>query len=291
MFRASLLDGGWSRDLPDHRDYTRYHRRVQQMLRPLVRRKANAKLPDMVDWREYFGPVEDQGDFATSCANACTGLIQYFERRATGKLASPSRLFLHINSQRLSGWENSKGGASLRNTLKAAVRFGLPHERYWPYRSDSIDHVPDAFVYGSARQFRRMRYVRLDAARQTGGETLSDLKSFLTAGFACVAGFGIPSSIGCDAEIPYPTLFDSLHAGQAIVIAGYDDRLRVRSEKGALLIRSSWGTAWGVEGYGWLPYRYVLDRVAADIWTLTDPRWLRSGEFERPNFEPVDLVD
>jgi len=286
MFRATLSDGGWSRDLPDHRDYTRHHRRVQQMLRPLVHRKANSTLPDTIDLREYFGPVEDQGDLATSCAHACIGLIQYFERRATGHLISPSRLFLHINSRRLNGREDSKGGASIRNTVKAAVKFGLPHERHWPYQFDSLERVPDAFVYGSAQQFRRMRYVRLDAVGKTGRETLTDLKSFLAAGFACVAGFGIPSTIGCDPKIPYPTLFDSLYAGQAVVVAGYDDGLRVRSEKGALLIRSSWGTAWGIGGYGWLPYRYVIDRLSADIWTLTDPKWLRSGEFEHPGFAP-----
>ena len=69
---------------------------------------------------------------------------------------------------------------------------------------------------------------------------------------------------------------------QAAVAVGYDDDRRVRSEKGALMIRVSWGAAWGKRGYGWLPYRYIREQMAADFWTLLKPDWLASGEFERP---------
>ncbi len=137
-------------------------------------------------------------------------------------------------------------------------------------------------AYGFERGFRRIRYVRLDSANQTGPETLDTLKSFLAAGFACALGFGVPSSISDDELIPFPTIYDSIQAGQAVTAVGYDDRLRIRSEKGALLIRNSWGREWGADGYGWLPYRYVTDRLCADIWTVLKPRWCKSDEFYRP---------
>jgi hypothetical protein len=44
-----------------------------------------------------------------------------------------------------------------------------------------------------------------------------------------------------------------------------DETRRLPEGKGALLVRNSWGTAWGDQGYGWLPYAYVRDELAVDL--------------------------
>jgi C1A family cysteine protease len=281
MVVADLLDYGWYRDLPDHRDFTPQHSVARRLLSALPPARDKQPRPTRVDLREYCLPVQDQLELATSSAHACIGLIQYFQRRASGEVILPSRLFLHQNSRRLAGGGRAAG--SLRTTIKAAIKFGLPPERHWPYDPSAIDLVADPFVYGFETEYRTIRYVRLDGARHSGLEVLDTLKSYLAAGFVCALGFGVPSSLTNDAEIPFPTQFDSIRTGQAVLAVGYDDEPRIRSEKGAILIRSSWGPDWGLDGYGWLPYRYVTDKLAADIWTLLRAKWVRSGEFELPS--------
>jgi len=83
-------------------------------------------------------------------------------------------------------------------------------------------------------------------------------------------------------DLPYPSAYDAPAGGQVGVAVGYDDDRRVRSERGALRIRGPWGPGWGEAGAGWLPYRYLTDRLAADCWTVVRPDWLADADLTSP---------
>jgi C1A family cysteine protease len=86
-------------------------------------------------------------------------------------------------------------------------------------------------------------------------------------------------------EIPFPTKGEKIVGGHAIVAVGYDDNKKVTNRNGgdettgALLFRNSWGPDWGDGGYGWLPYKYVLEGLAEDWWSLIKGEWIDTGEF------------
>ena len=88
-------------------------------------------------------------------------------------------------------------------------------------------------------------------------------------------------------KIPFPTTGEKIVGGHAIMAVGYDDTLKIKNANnggsettGAILIRNSWGTGWGMAGYGWLPYEYVLKGVAQDWWSLLKSEWVDTGAFK-----------
>jgi C1A family cysteine protease len=272
---------GWLPSLPDFRDYALGSAAADELLAQLREGGATSSPRGAsVDLREYFLDVYDQLDLQASPAHACASLVEYFERRANGRLLRPSRLFVYQNALRLSGVAGDVG-TDLRTTLKAIVRCGIPPERYWPYEVDRLAMQPDAFLYSYVEPYRAIRYVRLDGREASGAETLEAVKAFLAAGFPSAFGFPVPNALSSDPDISYRPTFDSIVGGQAVVAVGYDDRW-LRGSRGALLVRSSWGTAWGEGGYGWLPYAYVEERLASDFWTLFHADWTASGEFDAP---------
>jgi C1A family cysteine protease len=114
------------------------------------------------------------------------------------------------------------------------------------------------------------------------------VKEYLAAGIPSMFGFfGFPSFEASDVAggIPYPCPGEKAVWGHAVVAVGYDDKKAIRNTEcdrattGALLIRNSWGRTWGEKGYGWVPYDYVLSKLAVDFWSLLSMEWVETGQF------------
>lgn len=183
-------------------------------------------------------------------------------------------------------------GAYIRDTMGALALCGVPPEKYWPYTEETpdFDKEPTSFVYAVADNYEALQYFCHNAAsaNKSPADVLSSVKKYLAAGIPAMFGFyGFSSFTQSDVAggIPYPGADEQAQWGHAVAAVGYDDKIKIKNTQynqetsGAILFRNCWGSTWGDQGYGWLPYDYVLHKLATDFWSLLNMQWVETGQF------------
>jgi C1A family cysteine protease len=115
--------------------------------------------------------------------------------------------------------------------------------------------------YKEALENRAVSYSRLT-------HNLNLLKGYVASGYPFVFGFTVYESFESQAVadsgvVPMPSPTEETLGGHAVLAVGYDDSAQ------RFIIRNSWGTGWGMNGYFTMPYGYVTDANLADnLWTI-----------------------
>lgn len=95
---------------------------------------------------------------------------------------------------------------------------------------------------------------------------MTQVKASITAGFPVVFGTEVFESFmnpGPSGMIPIPNIrTDAYVGGHCMLIVGYDDTLQ------CMIVKNSWGTAWGDKGYCYIPYKILTPVFASAFWTL-----------------------
>jgi len=242
---------GWIPDLPDRRD--RIYAAPPVTLR---------ELPPRVDLRDGCPAIYDQGLLGSCTAQAIAAVLQFHQaRQRQADVFTPSRLFIYYNERVVLGTVDEDSGAMLRDGIKSVAKQGAPHEALWPHVIARFRVKPNAAAYRDGELHEALLYERLI-------QVIDQLKGCLAAGFPFVFGFSVYESFEGSAvrrtgTVPMPRRSEALLGGHAVVAVGYDESRRV------FLIRNSWGTAWGRQGYGTMPYDYLLDAgLSDDLWTI-----------------------
>jgi C1A family cysteine protease len=242
---------GWVPDLPDQRDHI-------FAAPPAVL----TTLPPSIDLREQ-SPKEiyDQGQLGSCTANAIAAAFEFDLLKQHLTDFMPSRLFIYYNERVKLGTVDVDSGAMIRDGIKSVSKQGVCAETSWPYDISTFTHQPPKACYDEALGNRATSYQRVP-------RTLGQLKGCLAHGYPIVFGFSVYESfetreVAQTGVVPMPQADEQALGGHAVLAVGYDDA------SGRFLVRNSWGSGWGQDGYFTMPYAYLTERsLSSDFWAI-----------------------
>jgi hypothetical protein len=249
------------RDTPDERDH------APLMANTTILREANEA--GIIDYTNSMSPVKDQGKLGSCVGFAVTAMKEWQEQQEhlleveEGKKDNRKKLsydlseqWLYYKCKEIDSWPNEEG-TSIRYAMKVLSKVGVPCEKAWPYDDINVGE-PARWATLVSRWALGGEYVRLD----TPESIIVALKD----------NGPVPVGIGCyqeifyaksDGIVPYPKDPQTCYGGHAICLIGWNPETRM------FKFKNSWGTSWGENGYGYLPYNYIKD-FCWDAWMIKD---------------------
>jgi C1A family cysteine protease len=230
----------------------------------------------IIDLRPLCPPVLDQGNLATDSASALCSALEMIEIKAGRPNVRLSRLFLYYNQRiiernasissppsgdlRGGAQADLDNGAKIESGIKSLTEQGYCTEESWPYNTSKFAVRPSDACYMEALIHRIASSQKLD--------NLDQMRASLANGFPFVFSMTIYESFQSPSVektgiVTMPSSGEQYFGSMAVLAVGYDDF------KKTLIVRNSFGPAWGNMGYFTLPYDYASAKdMATDFWTL-----------------------
>ena len=251
------------------------------------------KAPDILDQHKEDGLGKCIG-FAL--ATVCNYLLKRSQKK--DDKVSPHMLY-HMSKRYSESKTAPSNGASARSAIKGWHKHGVCSEDVWEklvdmektneftaaitYLSDETNHMKQISNNAASRPLGR--YFRVNHKDLNAMQTAIAEANVLFATAIGHSGWDVErnGNLGRNGEIKFVN--EETNSGHAFVIVGYDEH--------GFWIQNSWGTTWGLDGYGHLSYTDWL-KNGLDVWVA------RLGvpiaevvDSERTNvtfpFEPINL--
>ncbi|MGZ3834935.1 MAG: C1 family peptidase, partial [Mucilaginibacter sp.] len=205
--------------------------------------------------------VYDQGELNSCTANAIAGAFEFELMKQNDADFMPSRLFIYYNERVIENTVRYDSGASNRDGLNTISQQGTCSEDTWPYNISEFAQKPYESCYQSALQNIATSYYSVP-------QDLDQMRSCLADGYPFIFGFTVYESfdgqqVRQTGVVNLPGAEESVIGAHAVLAVGYND------EQSRFIVRNSWGSDWGMNGYFTMPYEYLLNnKLCSDFWTI-----------------------
>jgi len=250
------------------------HRKRHKLLFHLNRREIlkTPNLPITMTLRNKIKTVYDQGQVGSCTVNS---LLQAYNMLSYGSSFQPSRLYLYWHERLVEDANNAPitdTGADAVDGLTYLAHYGVCPEANWPYDPTQVNVAPPATCDALAKHHLIKGIGSLDVPTNDidyASKLITNIKETIVNGYPIHIGVQVYQSfMSNDAansgiiSIPNPVNMedpndprDPYLGGHEILITGYDDA------KTLFQFVNSWGSGWGEQGFGYLPYNYVTNNT------------------------------
>lgn len=230
-------------------------------------------VPNSIDMRKLMPAIYDQLELGSCSANSSVAYDVFLQ----GNKAQLSRLFEYYKVREIEGTVDEDSGATNRDNVKSIKCNGVCEESFMPYDISKYTIPPTIDAIENAKKYTINSYMAL--------KDLSHIKQCLTLFKPVIIGMDVYESFEGDevaktGKMSMPSNNEQNLGGHSVLVVGYVDApatsLVTRfcsfftnkvASKGYLIVRNSWGSTWGAEGYFFMPYEY-LAKYTFDYWVM-----------------------
>ena len=224
---------------------------------------------NIIDYTSEMSPVKNQGSLGSCVGFAVVAMKEWQEQQehmeelAEGKKYKRaakhydlSEQWMYYKCKEIDYWPGEEG-TSIRFAMQILNRVGVPCEKAWPYNASYIGK-PKRWANLVSKWALGGEYIRMESPE----DIINSLGTNgpLAIGIACFIEIFYATSNGI---VAYPSAPDQMYGGHAICLVGWNPETRM------FKFKNSWGTSWGQNGYGYLPYDYIRD-FCWDAWEIKD---------------------
>lgn len=214
-------------------------------VKDLRKLKSNGALPNIIDYSSDMPEVASQG-YQGSCVG--WGVGEYYkgyqemrEHNWSNTPYSAAFIYNQING----GVDN---GSYIEDALLLLMDLGDCKESTMPYNQDDYLTQPNQNQLNEAANYKTEQAYYLESSVENCKLYLADEEPFII-GMLCDIDF-----FDIDENNQVYDVFNNNYGGHCLCVVGYDDN------KQAFKVINSWGSDWGLDGYGYVSYS-IWDQV------------------------------
>lgn len=244
---------GYRIDLPNPKDFN-FRDLFQRLTQAKVKMAAGAD----VDLRPYTTP-SNQYSLSSCVGNATADSVEILNAIDGKPRVELSRLFVYAMARIQHNELANDGGTYIRTAFYTLSKFGVCSEAIWPYNTKKVLTSPSIMAQREALGHKIHSFYRIDSR---GQQRIDEITAALRSYHPVVFGTKVAKPFMAISNLtPVKEPSKGIVGGHAMIVVGILG--------GNFLVKNSWGTRWGTNGFCLMTPSYLAWNGTHDLWVPT----------------------